>query len=85
MFPEEKNKEIDGAFKISLYDGEKEIAYSYILGDNWSINDLKKAGFKEKVEGRTTFKLIDKNIKIIPGKNYTAEFSEPNLWLVNPK
>ena len=37
------------------------------------------------VEGNTTFKLIDSNTKIIPGKNYTAKFSEPNLWLVNPK
>lgn len=85
MYPEHKEKEIDGAFKISLYDGEQEIAYSYIFGDNWSVNDLKNAGFKAMVEGNTTFKLIDSNIKIIPSKNYTAKFSEPNLWLVNPK
>lgn len=85
LFPEEKNKVIDGSFKISLYDGEKEIGYSYISGDNWSVDELEKVGFKEKIECKKIFKLVNKNIEIIPGKKYIAKFSQPNLWLVMPR
>ena len=83
LFPTETHK-IDGAFKISLYNGETKIAYSYVSGDSWSINNLKNAGFKDSFEIKALFKLIDKQIKIDPQKTYTAKFSEPNLWLVRP-
>lgn len=82
-FPTE-TRAIDGGFKISLYDGKTEIAYSYISGDGWSINNPKNAGFKNSFEVRVLFKLVDKQIKIDPQKTYTAKFSEPNLWLVKP-
>lgn len=84
LFPNENEKQIDGAFKIILYDENREIAYGYVSGDNWSLDDLKRVGFKEKFERKVTFKLVDKRIEISPNKNYTAKFSEANLWLVKP-
>lgn len=85
VFPNETKKKIDGAFKVSIYDGDKEIAYGYITGDNWSVDNLSSAGFRKSFERKVTFKLLNKTTVVSSSINYTAKLSEPNLWLAQPR
>ena len=82
LFPTEDNKEIDGSFKVVICDGNRNVAYSYIMGDTGAYDNSRAAGFKNDIKTTLTFKLFDRNEIVDINKNYSLKFYEPNLWLV---
>ena len=81
MFNNEKDRKIDGSFKVSILEDGREIAYSYVNG-KYAIDNISEVGFGNKINEEMLFKFVNGCVNLNPNIDYTVKLSDPYLWLV---
>ena len=81
MFNNEKDRKIDGSFKVSILEDGREIAYSYVNG-KYAIDNISEVGFGNKINEEMLFKFVNGCVNLNPNIDYTVKLSDPYLRLV---